>query len=57
MAPEACQGRYFSGKIHDMWQLGVTLYACVFGCVPSKGPRGAVRPEGSDWADRRTFCV
>lgn len=25
MAPEACQGRYFSGKLHDIWRPGASL--------------------------------
>ncbi|XP_046979448.1 calcium/calmodulin-dependent protein kinase kinase 1 isoform X1 [Schistocerca americana] len=34
MAPEAITGASFSGKAVDIWSMGVTLYAFVFGDVP-----------------------
>eukprot|EP00668_Euglena_longa_P038986 GGOE01050137.1.p1 GENE.GGOE01050137.1~~GGOE01050137.1.p1 ORF type:complete len:1156 (-),score=276.28 GGOE01050137.1:35-3502(-) len=34
LAPEACRGQYYSGKSCDIWQLGITLFALIFGRVP-----------------------
>lgn len=37
LAPEVCSGHNFHGKAQDLWALGVSLYAMVYGRLPFRG--------------------
>lgn len=38
MAPEMCAGNgAFSGRLADIWSVGVSLYMFVYGCLPFTG--------------------